>query len=124
MRIRQRWSPVVTGADGAAIGAGYQNSLDIANQSGNTNPRDGDSRFAAQLARGAEPPGTPVEGVMLRWNAIADRTYAVWRTLDLAHTNFDQIATGVPATLPENLYMTPVVSNTPVLYYRIEVEGP
>ncbi|MCE9613420.1 MAG: hypothetical protein K8T26_04035 [Lentisphaerae bacterium] len=89
-----------------------------------SNPRDATSVFDVQIARVVTPTGTPVEGVVLSWNSISNRTYAIWRTLDLRSNGLDRIDSGVAATPPVNIYEAPVATNESAAFYRIEVEAP
>lgn len=89
-----------------------------------TDPNDPDSRLVLSIASEWEEPGVPVEGVVLSWHSISNRTYAVWRTLDLRSATREQVDAGLPATPPVNTYTAPVFTNEPAVFYRIEVEAP
>ncbi len=89
-----------------------------------TDPRDVNSVFTVEIERDATPPGAPVEGVVLRWNSISNRTYAVWRTLDLVDGDLNPVDAGVPSTPPVTEYLAPVATNEAAAFYIIEVEEP
>lgn len=107
-------------AAGDADGDGMSN---FAEYRAGTNPRDGDSRFEVSIRTPPAPTGARVEGMVLRWNSISNRTYAIWRNLDLRVPGFDRVESGVAATPPVNEYTAPLGSNQAAGFFRIEVES-
>jgi hypothetical protein len=66
--------------------------------------------------------GQPVEGVVLRWASISNRTYTVWRSLKLGQGDFDFVEQGINATPPENEYTDRAITNAIRQFYFIEVD--
>ena len=65
---------------------------------------------------------TWLEGVVLRWASISNRSYTVWRTLNVATQALDFVEGGIDASPPVNEYIDPSVTNTDRGFYIIEVE--
>ena len=86
-----------------------------------SNPQDPSSRFVVEVAVKSGD-GAPVEGIVLRWNSTSNRTYAIWRTLDLRSAGLPLDA-GLPATPPQNEYVDPSATNLDAGYYFIDVQS-
>lgn len=83
-----------------------------------SNPNDDQSRFWVQISREEGPAG---EGVVLHWDSISNRTYAVWRT-DRLSGDFEKIADSIETAPPENVFSDPAATNAGPYFYRIQVE--
>jgi len=62
-------------------------------------------------------------GPALWWPAVTGRTYAVWRTTNLA-SPFVLLATNLPATPGTNFYLDSTAPDLGSLFYRVTVEIP
>lgn len=83
----------------------------------NTRPDDQLSLLAFEEIA---PDGTTGH-VVLRWQSASNRTYAVWRSLDLAVGIPQALATNLPADPPVNSY-TDAVESAETRFYWIEAE--
>ncbi|MDP6523602.1 MAG: hypothetical protein QGI24_07640 [Kiritimatiellia bacterium] len=63
------------------------------------------------------------KGVILLWDSIPDRTYAVWSTPSL-DSGFVTLVSGLPATPYTNVYEDVTATNGLPKYYMVEVEVP
>lgn len=82
-----------------------------------TDWQDPDSRWTLGL-RGASPQA----GVVLKWDSISNRSYTIWRTLDMLDTNYSILAAGIAADPPTNSYPDATATNLWRGYYRVLVD--
>jgi hypothetical protein len=69
----------------------------------------------------AESPGfSKSTGFSFRWNSTAYRTYSVERSTNMG-ASFTPLATNVPASPPNNLYVDGSATNLPSLFYRVTI---
>ena len=64
-----------------------------------------------------------VAGMTVTWNSVTDRTYSVWRTMDLK-AGFTQITPELPATPPENTYRDTTATGSGPYFYQTQVTPP
>lgn len=64
--------------------------------------------------------------VVLQWESVPGRTYAIDEATDLTVTNraWTSVAEGLSSTPPLNIYTTPPAVNSNVLFYRIRTQVP
>lgn len=86
-----------------------------------TNPNDVNSVFLVDILEDHDGQ-TFLEGVVLRWASISNRTYTVWRALSVDAQPFSFVERGITATPPVNEFIDPSVTNTERSFYMIEIE--
>ncbi len=84
-----------------------------------TDPLDGASAFVVDTSMDEVVP----DDVVLKWNSVAGRRYAVWRTANLMEP-FVCVVVDLLATPPVNVYRDPEASGGGPYFYRIEVTYP
>ncbi len=84
-----------------------------------THPKDWLSLFEAEAITAASSTG----GFVIRWQSATNRQYTLYRLTNLVDQTSEQIATGIPATPPANVY-TDAVGGTAVRFYRIKTQTP
>jgi len=60
-------------------------------------------------------------GFEVRWSSQSDRYYAIHRSRDLL-SDFEPLATGIPATPPQNTYQDTTATNGTAYFYRVAIE--
>jgi uncharacterized repeat protein (TIGR01451 family) len=83
----------------------------------NTRPDDPFSLFQFEEARMA----SAGDRIVLRWQSASNRTYAVWRSLNLTGAPAQPLATNLPGDPPMNTY-TDAVADAATRFYWIQVE--
>jgi hypothetical protein len=84
-----------------------------------TDPNDTDSRFEVSIECTNRSDGLP--SVVLRWNSIPHRSYAVRRGRNLVG-GLNEIDSGLATTPPANRYEDVTATNAGPHFYRIEIE--
>ena len=85
-----------------------------------TDPTNFLSQFYVEIAWAKKAGG--VEGVVIRWDSINKRTYAVWRSENLMR-GFTRIDFGIAGTPPFNEYDDTTATNRlSSYYYKVQVE--
>lgn len=82
-----------------------------------TNPADPTSVFKASVDMQPALGG----GVILRWSSVADKTYSVYRTTDLAQP-YSALTNGLIATPPQNQFVDSTATGPGPFFYRVQVE--
>ncbi len=91
---------------------------DPAELAAGTDPSDSRSVFAVtEIAKAGG-------GFLLRWSAVAGKTYRVLRSSTPGFSSFDVIASGIVGGAPTTTYTDSTISTvtTPAVFYRIEAE--
>jgi hypothetical protein len=84
-----------------------------------TDPKNAASQF--EIGNGAITNAEDSIYVVLQWKSVLNRTYAVWRAMDLAN-GFTLLERNIPGRPPVNTYPDPTATNAGPYFYKIGVE--